>query len=78
MHKQVIFVLFRMKAPRYRTVRPPTGPLQRLIIKKEVKFLYKYMSRNHCVQTAQVRPIGLAAVLRNITFTAVSIAYLIV
>lgn len=101
---------WRMKAPRYRAVKPTSGPVQRMVIKPEVslwsweKYIEPYFcglspkilitvslrdqAFHYCVdemhrflrkrfiafdlQTAQVRPIGLAAVLRNITFTRVS------
>ena len=30
----------RMKAPRYKAILPKTGPLQRLVVKPEVRELY--------------------------------------
>lgn len=53
----LLVFLKKMEAPRYKPLKPSSGKLQRLIIKPE---------------TAQVRPIGLAAVLRNIKFTQTS------
>jgi len=48
--------LRRMEAPIYKAIKPKSGQLQKMVVKPE---------------TAQVRPFGLAAVLRNITFTEV-------
>ena len=75
----------RMKAPRYKAVKPASGPIQRLVVKPEVieldsdfptiihvQVLLTIVVFCILIQTAQVRPIGLAAVLRNITFTRVS------
>ncbi|XP_064385368.1 phenylalanine--tRNA ligase beta subunit-like [Halichondria panicea] len=53
----LLVFLNKMDAPRYKAVKPSSGSVQRMIVKPE---------------TAQVRPYGLAAVLRNVTFTKAS------
>lgn len=53
----LLVFLNKMQAPQYRAMEPKYGPIQRMIVKPE---------------TAQVRPFGLAAVLRNIKFDQVS------
>ncbi len=67
-----------MDAPRYKAVKPSSGSVQRMIVKPEVSLLQVLVliiiiesSSFVPSQTAQVRPYGLAAVLRNVTFTKV-------
>lgn len=59
-----------MEAPRYKCVPPAVDIPQRFIVLPEVSpsIFSLYLK---LLKTAQVRPIGIAAVLRNITFTKV-------
>jgi len=67
-----------MEAPIYKAIKPKSGQLQKMVVKPEVEknlhvliqegIVHNYISNP---QTAQVRPFGLAAVLRNIAFTEV-------
>ena len=74
----ILFIVYhRQKPPRYKAVPPSSGVCQRLVIKPEVLYSLLLAMRVdvvkmfHSMQTAQVRPHAVAAVLRNITFTEV-------
>lgn len=67
------YFAFRLEVPVYKAIKPKDGKVLKMIIKPEVSIISNIACLSCCsLQTALVRPFGLAAVLRNIKFNQVS------